>query len=159
MFVTCTYPHPTGYEGPITTFSNISADLNSGTVNFTGGLTTGKSTYFSLEGVVTTGSIVVGSPHAPSIFEVDVRHCNEIHIGYNYFPVGTVIHWHANQTGRGTLGSGSITTTGPTGKTYHFVDLTHTLPLLSGLHTHIYFTWTISGKLTKFVSTRGPACR
>ena len=44
-------PEPLGpdYEGPDNTFSNISADMDSGDVNFTNGLTTGQSTYFSLE--------------------------------------------------------------------------------------------------------------
>ncbi|MCU1464513.1 MAG: hypothetical protein JWM72_441 [Actinomycetia bacterium] len=148
---------PTGYEGPNTSFSNISADFQSGTVNFTGGLKTGGSAYFSLEGVVNASNIKPPG-HPPNIFEVDVKGCKTIHIGYNYFPVGTVINWRANQTGRGTLGSGSTTTVAPTGKTMHFVDLTHTLPLLSGLHTHIYFNWTIGGQTTKYVVTRGPAC-
>jgi len=58
---------PTGYEGPNTSFSNISADFNSGRVNFTGGLKGGASTYFSLEGVVTAGNIhPTGNP--PNIF-------------------------------------------------------------------------------------------
>lgn len=52
----------TGYEGPHTSFSNISADLASGDVNFDNGLfpatsdpcapPTGISTYFSLEGAL-----------------------------------------------------------------------------------------------------------
>ncbi|MDQ1434710.1 MAG: hypothetical protein QOF59_1526 [Actinomycetota bacterium] len=148
---------PTGYEGPNTTFSNISADFNSGTVNFTGGLKSGASAYFSLEGVVTASSIhPTGKP--PNIFEVDVKRCSTIHIGYNYFPVGTVIHWHVNQTGTGTIASGSTTTVAPTGKTMHFVDLTHSLTLKSGLHTHIYFNWGINGQTTRYVVTRGPSC-
>ena len=44
-------PDPLGsdYKGPDNTFSNISADTDSGDVNFTNSLTTGQSTYFSLE--------------------------------------------------------------------------------------------------------------
>ncbi|MCU1466420.1 MAG: hypothetical protein JWM72_2348 [Actinomycetia bacterium] len=30
----------------------------------------------------------------------------------------------------------------------HFVDLTHSLSLQSGLHTHIYFNWGINGATT-----------
>jgi hypothetical protein len=52
---------PTGYEGPNTSFSGISSDENTGTVNFTGGLAAGASAYFSLEGPPTT-QIVVGPP-------------------------------------------------------------------------------------------------
>lgn len=43
----------TGYEGPNTSFSNITTITHyndTGTVNFTGGLAAGKSLYFSLEG-------------------------------------------------------------------------------------------------------------
>lgn len=47
---------PTGYEGPNTTFSNISSDTTSGTVNFTGGLKNNGSTYFSLEEALTAAS-------------------------------------------------------------------------------------------------------
>jgi hypothetical protein len=44
-------PDPNGgdYQGPTTTFSNISADTRTGVVNFAGGLSPGQSTYFSLE--------------------------------------------------------------------------------------------------------------
>jgi len=38
-----------GYEGPDNTFSNIASNKRTGTVNFTGGLAAGSSTYFSLE--------------------------------------------------------------------------------------------------------------
>jgi PKD repeat protein len=48
---------PTGYEGPNTSFSI--SDGNTGTVNFPAGLAPGKSTYFSLEGAPSAGSIVV----------------------------------------------------------------------------------------------------
>jgi uncharacterized repeat protein (TIGR01451 family) len=48
-YITCTWASPTGYEGPITTYSSISADQTSGIVNFTGGLAPGQSTWFSLE--------------------------------------------------------------------------------------------------------------
>jgi hypothetical protein len=59
----------TGYEGPNTSFSNISMDEVSGDVNFTNGLfpatsdpcapPTGISTYFSLEGALTASDFNV----------------------------------------------------------------------------------------------------
>lgn len=49
----------TGYAGPGTSFSGISADKNSGTVNFSGGLASGKSAWFTLEGPVTASSICI----------------------------------------------------------------------------------------------------
>ncbi len=44
-------PDPNGsdYQGPTTSFSNISSDTTTGVVNFTGGLMPSSSTYFSLE--------------------------------------------------------------------------------------------------------------
>jgi len=45
----CSFPNPSTYEGPLVTFSNISADTTSGTVNVTG-LLAGATTWFSLEG-------------------------------------------------------------------------------------------------------------
>ena len=51
-----TTPSPGGYEGPDNTFSVV--DTNHGTVNFTkGGIPSGQSTYFGLEGVVTPQSL------------------------------------------------------------------------------------------------------
>ncbi|MEQ1948745.1 MAG: hypothetical protein ABL995_16265 [Bryobacteraceae bacterium] len=55
---------PTGYEGPTTTFSNISQDEKTGQVNFTGGLANGAATYFSLEDDITAQTPIV--PPAPS---------------------------------------------------------------------------------------------
>lgn len=51
---------PTGYEGPNNTFSNISADQKSGTVNFTTPLPPGGSAYFALEDTLTAADITPG---------------------------------------------------------------------------------------------------
>jgi hypothetical protein len=47
------------YEGPGITFSNISADKKSGTVNFTNGLASGASLFFSLEHPLNQASFAV----------------------------------------------------------------------------------------------------
>ena len=55
---------PTGYEGPYTSFSNISGDKKRGTVTFTepgGGLAAADGTYFSLEGAITPTSLITGA--------------------------------------------------------------------------------------------------
>ena len=54
-------PDPNGsdYQGPTTTFSNISADTTTGNVNFTGGLQPGQSTYFSLEESLSSNQVGV----------------------------------------------------------------------------------------------------
>ncbi len=62
----CTYTNaaycsaaPTGYEGPLNTFTSISSDETSGTVTFAGaGLGIGATSFFSLEG--SPASIALG---------------------------------------------------------------------------------------------------
>ena len=57
-YLTCTYPAPTGYEGPANTFTTDPANLDQAEVDFTGsGLAAGASTYFSLEGTLTAAEI------------------------------------------------------------------------------------------------------
>ncbi len=54
-------PDPNGsdYQGPTTSYSNISSDTTSGVVNFNGGLAPGQSTYFSLEDSLTSSQVTV----------------------------------------------------------------------------------------------------
>ncbi len=55
---------PTGYEGPDSSFSGISANKRDGTVNFTdagGGLAPGASTFFSLENAITASKLGTGA--------------------------------------------------------------------------------------------------
>jgi RHS repeat-associated protein len=52
---------PSGYEGPNTSFSDISPDYTSGVVSFPAGLAVGASTYFSLEEALSTSNVVTGT--------------------------------------------------------------------------------------------------
>ena len=51
----------TGYEGPNTLFSDVSADASSGLVNFPAGLASGASTYFSLEESLSSANVQTGT--------------------------------------------------------------------------------------------------
>lgn len=55
---------PTGYEGPNTSFSNVSPDGSGGVVNFTTPLTPGATAYFSLEEALTATAVFPGGPTA-----------------------------------------------------------------------------------------------
>jgi len=55
-------PDPTDYAGPGTYFSNISAGLNDGTINFVNGLAPGQTAWFSLE----------EAPQSPSVLTAGV---------------------------------------------------------------------------------------
>jgi RHS repeat-associated protein len=52
----------TGYEGPNTSFSNISPDASGGVVNFTTPLAPGATAYFSLEEALTATAVFPGGP-------------------------------------------------------------------------------------------------
>jgi RHS repeat-associated protein len=53
---------PTGYEGPGTGFTEISADASSGVVNFNPPIPPGGTSYFSLEEPLTSTTVVSGGP-------------------------------------------------------------------------------------------------
>jgi RHS repeat-associated protein len=52
----------TGYEGPGTSFSNISADTSGGEVDFTPGLASGATAYFALEESLVAAQVFGGGP-------------------------------------------------------------------------------------------------
>jgi hypothetical protein len=100
----------------------------------------------------------------PDIFEVTLTRCTTLNVGYNRFPNGTAINWRVNQTGTGTLASGSFTAIGGGNlgsKTYHFltIPLGVTLkPDSASIHTHVRFSWTIGSTTTLYEATRDPGC-
>ncbi|MGH2938681.1 MAG: DUF6531 domain-containing protein [Solirubrobacterales bacterium] len=53
---------PTGYEGPGTSFAQISPDFTSGVVSFSPAIAPGGSAYFSLEEPLTSSAVVSGGP-------------------------------------------------------------------------------------------------
>jgi len=53
---------PTGYEGPGTSFSEISLDASSGVVNFSPPIPPGGTSYFSLEEPLSASTVVSGGP-------------------------------------------------------------------------------------------------
>jgi hypothetical protein len=56
----CSWDHPTGYEGPNTSFTVT--DFHNGAVNFTGGLANQAQAYFSLEQIVTSTNLIIDQP-------------------------------------------------------------------------------------------------
>ena len=53
---------PSGYEGPGVTYTNVSADQQTGTVNFNPPIPPGGSAYFSLENVINANNLVIPAP-------------------------------------------------------------------------------------------------
>lgn len=58
-------PDTTGYGGPLGYFTNISLTMNSGTVNFFGGLADQATTYFSLEDSINLAAPPVFTGNVP----------------------------------------------------------------------------------------------
>jgi uncharacterized repeat protein (TIGR01451 family) len=60
--VDCPAAGATGYEGATTTFSAISDDASTGTIDITGGLAPGAGAWLSLEGFPTAAQILINPP-------------------------------------------------------------------------------------------------
>ncbi|HEY5171443.1 MAG TPA: hypothetical protein VIK54_06920, partial [Acidimicrobiia bacterium] len=97
-----------------------------------------------------------------TIFEVKFNECMFLHVGYNRFPNGTIVHWTVTSNGFGTVDSGQYSAIGGGihgSKTYHFLSI----PLTTALHpepvqSHAHFTWTIGTTTTHYTVTRDPGC-
>jgi hypothetical protein len=100
-------------------------------------------------------------PARGNIFETTFKRCNTLHVGYNRFVNGTIVHWRVTTNGAGTVASGQFSAIGGGklgSKTYHFLDipLGTTLPSdASGIQSHVLFTWANGGR---FYATRDPGC-
>jgi hypothetical protein len=114
-------------------------------------------THFSED---TVTEILAGVPQG-NIFATTFKHCTTLHVGYNRFVDGTIVHWRVMTNGVGTVASGQFTAIGGGklgSKTYHFLDtaLGTTLPSdASGVQSHVLFTWANGGR---FYATRDPGC-
>jgi DNA-binding beta-propeller fold protein YncE len=100
------------------------------------------------------------SSHRPHIFEVVIKLCRNLHVGYNYFPAGTVVHWNLSQAGVKVVSGQQFTTLGG-GRTYHFLTmpLGVTLqPEATAGEAKVRFSWTINGVLFKYGVQRDPGC-
>jgi hypothetical protein len=96
-----------------------------------------------------------------NIFATTFQSCNSLHVGYNRFVNGTIVHWRVTTNGAGTVASGQFSAIGGGklgSKTHHFIDipLGTTLPSdASGIQSHVLFTWADGGR---FYATRDPGC-
>jgi hypothetical protein len=93
----------------------------------------------------------------PHIFEVDIKSCVNLHVGYNYFPAGTVVHWNMSQSGVSVSSGNQFTTLGG-GRTYHFLTMPIGATLQPEPDAEVRFSWTINGVLTRYHVTRDNGC-
>jgi hypothetical protein len=108
----------------------------------------------------TLTEILPGVPQG-NIFATTFERCTTLHVGYNRFVNGTVVHWRVTTNGAGSVASGQFTAIGGGklgSKTYHFSDIAlgTTLPSdASGIQSHVLYTWGDGGR---FYATRDPGC-
>jgi hypothetical protein len=106
-------------------------------------------------------SLALRQPLQGNIFATTFKSCNTLHVGYNWFINGTIVHWRVTTNGVGKVASGQFSAIGGGklgSKTYHFLDipLGTTLPSdASGIQSHVLFTWVDGGR---FYATRDPGC-
>jgi hypothetical protein len=91
---------------------------------------------------------------ASSIFQIEFRHCNTLHVGYKYFPVGTVMRWSVSQHARG-LGTGRFVTA--PGPGMHFYDVKLPTPLDPHPKASVTFVAVLNGKEFRMTAGRAPA--
>jgi hypothetical protein len=139
-FIDCsTWSAPTTYEGPNTSFTIT--DVSDGAVNFTGGLPDQGTAYFSLEGVVTSSSLVVDLPiHATPVTATTTQ-------GFSG-PVANFTDTGSGETAGGytatiNWGDGSGTDNG---------TVTGTAPNFTVSGTHDYSTTSTTGAVTVMVT-------
>jgi alpha-tubulin suppressor-like RCC1 family protein len=106
-------------------------------------------------------SLALSQPLQGNIFATTFKRCNTLHVGYNRFINGTIVHWRVTTNGVGKVASGQFHAIGGGklgSKTYHFLDIAlgTTLPSeASGIQSHVLFTWADGGR---FYATRDPGC-
>jgi hypothetical protein len=106
-------------------------------------------------------SLALRQPLQGNIFATTFERCTTLHVGYNRFVNGTVVHWRVTTNGVGTVASGQFSAIGGGNlgsKTYHFMDipLGTTVPSdATGIQSHVLYTWADGGR---FYATRDPGC-
>ena len=96
------------------------------------------------------------SPNPPDIFQVELRSCAYLHVGYNRFPDGVVVRWNVTQD-HATVATGQFTTLGG-GKTYHFLMLPLGATLQHTPKGTAHFHWFANGAKSSYTAGREPGC-
>ena len=107
--------------------------------------------------VIGAGIGVVAGPisaDATSIFQIEFRHCDTLHIGYKNFPVGTILHWSVNQHGRDVATGQFVTAPGPG---MHFDSTKLPAPLDRHPKPSVTFVATIDGREFRMTAGRAAA--
>jgi uncharacterized repeat protein (TIGR01451 family) len=114
--------------------------------------------------VAPTGNTALVTVQTPStqgnIFQVELRNCINLHVGYNRFPNGTVVRWNVSQNAI-NVSNGQFTAIGGGvygSKTYHFLTQPLGVTLAPSPDGHVHFHWVINGVNYGYTAIRKPGC-
>ena len=96
---------------------------------------------------------VAARADAADIFEVDLKHCITLHVGYKYFPAQTVIRWTVSQRGA-VVATGQFVTGDGAG--YHFFTTRMRPGLSPDSGARASFAATVQGREFRYAIGRGP---
>ena len=91
---------------------------------------------------------------AADIFQVEFRRCDRLHVGYQNFPDGTVVHWSVTQGG-GHVATGAFVT--GRGGGYHFLNAKLTPMLVATVDAAVTFLATVNGRTFRATAARTAA--
>jgi len=102
----------------------------------------------------TTTTAPPGIP--PVVFQVELRKCTHLHVGYDQFPDGTMVNWRVTQHGS-PASSGQFTTSG-VGRKHRFVTPALVLTLNHNPKGTVHLTWVINGTTFSATFARATGC-
>ena len=102
-------------------------------------------------GQLVSGDIAVNYPIPGNIVGTSFTHLDTLHLVYDRFVNGTIVHWTVTTNGIGTIASRQFSAIGGGSlgsKTYHFLDLPLGTTLEQNAQSHVTLTWGNSNRYT-----------
>ena len=103
---------------------------------------------------ISGGGFTGSSCNSQCIFQVELRRCTSLHVGYDFFPAGIVVRWNVSQN-KVVVAHGQFTTLGG-GKDYHFLTQPLGVALQPFPDGHVHFHWTINNVDFSYTAIRKP---
>jgi hypothetical protein len=104
--------------------------------------------------IAVVGVVAAPAPAgATSIFQIEFRHCDTLHVGYKHFPFGTVVRWSVSQHARGVGAGRFVTAPGPG---MHFYSVKLPTPLDPHPKASVTFVAAVNGKEFRMTAGRAP---
>jgi hypothetical protein len=137
-----------------TTSTTIESSTTATTSTTQATTTTTRSTTTTTTMPPTTTTTTIAPLVGTQIFQVEFRACHLLHIGYQHFPGGTVVHYSVKQNGTHFVGGNIVT---QPGKGYHFTTVSLG-KYFTAAKADVHFFWKINGVLYRYFVRRSTDC-